>query len=104
MTFELFPIVEVSLFGNYGIAFGDIIDIKGIAGAEDVIETVVNISVFGSDLKWRFSKLRGLRFNLNIALFPVKFLMLELILIEVINFIQLLALKLLRFNQRIIEP
>lgn len=81
MTSEFFPIVKMSFFGNYGIVFGDITDIKGIVGTEDVIKTVVDISVLRPELEWRLGKLRCLRLNLDIALFLVKFLMVELILV-----------------------
>ncbi len=104
MTSKFFPIVKWSLFSKYGIWFCEITDIESVIGAEDIIETVVNVSVLWSELKRGFGKLCGLGFNLNISLLFVEFLMMEFVFVHVINLIEFFALKLLWLHQGIQEP
>lgn len=103
LTPELFPILQLPLFGEDGVALCKVADAKFVFGAENVIETVVNVGVFGSDLKWGLGELCWLRLDLDIAFLFVFFLMVKLILVEVVDLIQLPTLELLRFDQGVDE-
>jgi hypothetical protein len=104
LTSEFFPVIEFSLFGKNGIAFCEVIDAEFIFGAENIVETVVNVGVFRLNLKRRFGKLSRLRLDLNVTFPSVHLLMLQLVLIHVIDLIQFFALELLRLHQWVNEP